>query len=442
MPLTEGLQIPFGIQPVKPLPVNTWEGPYSTIAEALATIPIGVRYPTMEVRILDSINGNKKYWFKDDVTDDGLVEFGSGVSGAGDVVGPTGSTDSNIPLFNGITGKILRDSGYKISDFTLESELTGLTATIESNYNTLNNLITGETSRSEGVETGLTTSINSEIYNRITGDTFNYNLNTGETQNRILGDTSLENEITGLTATVNSNQISLNNALTGETQNRITQNNILQNEITGLTATISEKEPKLGNPTEDGQVLSSSISGVRSWITGASGKGITSIIRTSGNGSAGTVDTYTITYTDTTTFTFSVTNGLNGNSPTIGGNGNWWLGTADTGVKATGTDGYTPVKGVDYVDGTNGTSVPVNVSIFKSGANGIIPATSFSWISNLVVSAVIIQDYATDISATINGTVYNKTTLIGVHLDLGVKMTNLDMTIITGQNTGSATIIF
>lgn len=44
-------------------------------------------------------------------------------------------------------------------------------------------------------------------------------------------------------------------------------------------------------------------------IKGATGVGIQSIIRTSGDGSAGTVDTYTITYTDDTTSTFNVTNG-------------------------------------------------------------------------------------------------------------------------------------
>jgi hypothetical protein len=108
----------------------------------------------------------------------------------------------------------------------------------------------------------------------------------------------------------------------------------------------------------------------------------------------------------------------------------------------TGAKGDTGERGADGVTGANGTSVPVNVSFFKSGANGIIPMTSFSWISNLIVSQVILQDYATDISATINGVTYNKTTLIGIHLDLGVKMTNIDMTLITGQNTGSATIIF
>lgn len=45
---------------------------------------------------------------------------------------------------------------------------------------------------------------------------------------------------------------------------------------------------------------------------GADGRGIVSIVRTSGDGSAGTVDTYTVSYTDSTTSTFTVTNGAAG----------------------------------------------------------------------------------------------------------------------------------
>lgn len=47
-------------------------------------------------------------------------------------------------------------------------------------------------------------------------------------------------------------------------------------------------------------------------ITGPSGKSIVSITRTSGTGAPGTVDTYTITYTDSTTATFQVYNGADG----------------------------------------------------------------------------------------------------------------------------------
>lgn len=47
-------------------------------------------------------------------------------------------------------------------------------------------------------------------------------------------------------------------------------------------------------------------------ITLADGRGISTIERTSGDGSAGSLDTYTITYTDKTTSTFSVRNGIDG----------------------------------------------------------------------------------------------------------------------------------
>ena len=75
MSLIEGLQLPFGIQPVNPTPVNTWEGPYSSVSDAINIIPNGVRYLTMEVSILDSVAGNQKYWFKDGVADSDLVAF-------------------------------------------------------------------------------------------------------------------------------------------------------------------------------------------------------------------------------------------------------------------------------------------------------------------------------------------------------------------------------
>lgn len=66
------------------------------------------------------------------------------------------------------------------------------------------------------------------------------------------------------------------------------------------------------------------------------------------------------------------TDGEDGITPHIGDNGNWYIGDADTGVKAQGTDGkdgadgqdgYTPVKGVDYFDGADGADG-------KDGANG------------------------------------------------------------------------
>ena len=165
MPLTDGLQLPFGIQPVNPIPVNTWEGPYNSFAEALITIPIGVRYPTMEVSILDSITGNKKYWFKDGITDNDLILFGIDASFL------TGETQDRID-----------------ADINLQDQITGLTEEVDDNYYVLNQLITGETAtrinQNDAINdeiTGLTSSINDEVSNRISGDTINYNLITGET---------------------------------------------------------------------------------------------------------------------------------------------------------------------------------------------------------------------------------------------------------------------
>lgn len=122
---------------------------------------------------------------------------------------------------------------------------------------------------------------------------------------------------------------------------------------------------------------------------GEDGVGIQYIERTDGDGSAGTTDTYAIVLTDGTSYTFTVYNGKDGAdgvgggndgadgkdgiTPHIGTNGNWYLGTTDTGVKAKGEDGlngkdgidgqdgYTPVKGVDYFDGVDG----------KDGTNGL-----------------------------------------------------------------------
>jgi hypothetical protein len=42
------------------------------------------------------------------------LETGGG--GTGDVVGPAGAVDRNIPVFDGVTGKLIRDSGVSMDD--------------------------------------------------------------------------------------------------------------------------------------------------------------------------------------------------------------------------------------------------------------------------------------------------------------------------------------
>lgn len=74
--------------------------------------------------------------------------------------------------------------------------------------------------------------------------------------------------------------------------------------------------------------------------TGADGRGIVSIERTSGNGAAGTVDTYTITYSDATTSTFSVRNGADGTAASI---------MIDGTVTSTGTNAVSGKAVYDHV---------------------------------------------------------------------------------------------
>ena len=74
MSFTPGLQLPYGITPVNPVPVDGYSGPYSTTTEALSSIPSGIRFPTMMVRVVDN-DDNKMYWFKDGILDSDLIEF-------------------------------------------------------------------------------------------------------------------------------------------------------------------------------------------------------------------------------------------------------------------------------------------------------------------------------------------------------------------------------
>lgn len=113
--------------------------------------------------------------------------------------------------------------------------------------------------------------------------------------------------------------------------------------------------------------------GISGGVSG--GKGIQKIEKTS---TQGLVDTYTITYTDATTSTFTITNGQdgedgapgqagtpgeNGVTPTIGENGNWFLGETDTGKPSRGEQGAPGQNGSDGAPGQTG----------SPGADGFSP---------------------------------------------------------------------
>lgn len=78
---------------------------------------------------------------------------------------------------------------------------------------------------------------------------------------------------------------------------------------------------------------------------GDAGRGITSVARTSGNGAAGTTDTYTITYTDGSKSTFTVNNGKDGSAGINGqrGTGVLKVTTAPASYTTT-TGGKNPIK--------------------------------------------------------------------------------------------------
>lgn len=104
---------------------------------------------------------------------------------------------------------------------------------------------------------------------------------------------------------------------------------------------------------------------------GQDGVSVVSIIKTSSNG---LVDTYTITYSDGTTSTFTVTNGTNGqqgiqgnpgadgHTPIIiiGGNGNWFVDGADTGIAAQGPQGNPGEPGADGTSVLTGHGEPAS----------------------------------------------------------------------------------
>ena len=135
---------------------------------------------------------------------------------------------------------------------------------------------------------------------------------------------------------------------------------------------------------------------------GEDGRGIVSITRTDGDGTPGSVDTYTITYSDDTTSTFLVVNGANGeqglqgipgddgHTPTItidATSGIWVIDGVDSGVKAQGPKGEdgrgivsiektSTSENVDtytitYSDDTTSTFVVVNGTNGEQGLQGI-----------------------------------------------------------------------
>jgi len=104
MALTPGLEIPFGIQPVNPVPVDTWSGPYygpnetAAKAAANAAIPQAIRFQSLQVRLI--IAGVPYiYWYDTGTTDTDLHIFSTGGGGTSGYSGYSG-----VSGWSGISG--------------------------------------------------------------------------------------------------------------------------------------------------------------------------------------------------------------------------------------------------------------------------------------------------------------------------------------------------
>jgi len=147
MPINPGFELPFGIQPTNPVPVDAWSGPFTAasivagISAANAAIPSAVRFQSMEVRLL--VGGIAyKYWYANGIADIDLVAFNaeptnyvisfngltgavSGVTtGTSNTFGPLQNFSSGISAFGGtfssnvqiigdliVTGRIVTETG-------------------------------------------------------------------------------------------------------------------------------------------------------------------------------------------------------------------------------------------------------------------------------------------------------------------------------------------
>ena len=117
MALTAGVQFTKGVQPINPLPVDTWSGPFigATIGAAInlanSSIPESVRFISMEVRLI--VGGlPKKYWYSGGTADVNLTEM------------TTSGSSGSISSINGLTGAVTFYAGDSITFATSYSGIT------------------------------------------------------------------------------------------------------------------------------------------------------------------------------------------------------------------------------------------------------------------------------------------------------------------------------
>lgn len=68
---------------------------------------------------------------------------------------------------------------------------------------------------------------------------------------------------------------------------------------------------------------------------------------------------------------FMIPEAQDGITPTIGANGNWYIGTEDTGKPSRGAAGSTPVKGTDYFTDADKAELVTQVIAALPSASGV-----------------------------------------------------------------------
>jgi hypothetical protein len=138
MPINPGFELPFGIQPTNPVPVDAWSGPFTAgslvagISAANAAIPSAVRFQSMEVRLI--VGGvSYKYWYANGIADIDLVAFSSSI------------TTEYVTSFNGLTGAVTGVTTGISNSFTpIQSFLGGISvsgATFSTNVQIIGDLV-------------------------------------------------------------------------------------------------------------------------------------------------------------------------------------------------------------------------------------------------------------------------------------------------------------
>lgn len=121
MAITQGLQIPFGIQPTNALPVDSLSGPFTggstaaAVAAANAAISPDLRFQSMEVRLI--VGGlSYKYWYYAGTGDANLVEMQTAA-----VAG--GISGDYVQSIEGLTGVVGLSAGSNITITTSGSDI-------------------------------------------------------------------------------------------------------------------------------------------------------------------------------------------------------------------------------------------------------------------------------------------------------------------------------